>query len=579
MDEPRQPTTALYRTLAQALKRLFKSVKAKHADNPLNAPVDIIRKDLSRSSILPRISTVSLFPDFGCPEVDLDGLEDHASPFPVSSQTSTTAQGSQRALLPAKSLSHFNLHQVYAGHSVMPNPRSRRQAPFWPIETVVHPNIVTVPTHQPVLVSRKSTLQIRRHDSLHASISNATLAASVSSESSFSVIRRTKRSSNLRKCATADSLAADTSSLTLVAEHNSSRTSKLTQEDSSHLVRHFASFCIIDILAPGCPVSAVSEDLRYLYDIKDRFVLNAQECSQLSMDLSVGRDPDGNEVTYLLLFSPLVSPATTKSRFMLVSAIDVSGYVGYAASLETSQEMSEGSKSFSSFKERSKSKRTVSSVSWLDKRTDQLADELLHGCSLEQGPGSDAATPYTHCRITDSRRPSQHSEDIWTLIAMEDGLVSRKSSLASKSATNAYSASTSPPHQKPKQASASTKTRSPLDYADEKVLERFIESLQVLYSPYFLLACSPLNGQFYEICYVSPVVYTSGEYVSGHLSHMSLDLINEFGAHLAAGRRFRTTIRWGEEGVEKQLYCIPLIGHQPAPWICMLVDKDIPIHW
>lgn len=578
MDKPHRSTGAICRTLAHALKRLFKSVKAQNADNLVNTPIDIIRKDVNRKSLLPRISTVSLFPNFECPEIDYDTVADYVPAPPMSFHASNRAQDFDRTLLPAKSLSHFNLHQAYTDHrSDLP---ILREADFRQGDPAVTLSTGKVQSYRPQLVSKKSTLLIRRPESLHATISNASLAASYNSDSSSSGLRRTKGSGNLRECASAQSLEADTPSLTPIAEEVRATVLGLRRDDPFQLVKHFASFCIIDILAPGCPVSAVSEDLRYLYNIKERFVLNAHECSQLSMDLSVGRDPDGNEVTYVLLFSPLMSPGTAKSRFMLVSAIDVSGYVRYAASLESTAEVKEETQPLTVLRKRSHARRKVSSRSWIDERTDQLADELLHGCSIKDACDSDVARRYRPSQTADfGCSEDLNTEDIWTLIAREEGLMSRQCSSAFKPAADIYGPSNPLSCRKPTKTSAPTNSPSTLNYGDEKVLEKFIQGLQVLYSQYFLLSCSPLNSSFYEICYVSPAVHASGEYVSGHLSQTPFNLINDFGAHLSAGRRFRTTIRWGNDGVEKQIYCVPLIGQQPAPWICMLVDKETPIRW
>ena len=519
-----------------------------------------------------------MFPDFESPDIIYDHADNRTTTLPMTFHESYTTQGLPRTLLPARSLSHFNLQQVYADQCDLPVLPTRKQGHAWPAEQLTHANTGRVPAHKPVLVSKKSTLQIRRPVSFHASIVNAGPAASVHSDSSSSMLRRTKRSGNLRKCAVAESLTAEKNLLTPIAEDACFSTSKSTDHDSFRLVKHFASYCIMDIAAPGCPISAVSEDLGYLYDIKDRFVLNAHEISELSMDLSVGRDPHGNEVTYLLLFSPLISPATTKSRFMLVSAIDVSGYIRYAASLEPTPEPRRETKYLNSYRDRSNPTRKTSSTPWIDERTDQLADELLHGCSIKESSASTSASKRT-ISIADPIRSTHDGEDIWTAIAREEGLMTRPDSAASKSTGYLHSSANSSSFQNHDPPTSSTTPQSNLNYADEKIIETFIDSLQVLYSQYFLLACSPLNGDFYEICYVSPAVYASGEYVSGHLSHTPFNLISEFGAHLAAGKRFRTVIRWGVNGVKKQLYCVPLMGHQPAPWICMLVGEGTPIYW
>lgn len=578
MENPRQSTSALCRTLAHALKRLFKSVKARTGENTLNGPADIIRRVSSPPpSLLPRISQVSMFPEFESPDIFYDDADNRTPTLPMTFHESYTTQELPRTLLPARSLSHFNLQQVYADHCDLPVLPIRKQGHVWPAEQPTHANTGRVPAHKPVLVSKKSTLQIRRPVSFHASIVNAGPAASIHSDSSSSMLRRTKGSGNLRKCAITESLTAEKNLLTPIAEDACFSTSKSTDHNSFRLVKHFASYCIMDMAAPGCPISAVSEDLGYLYDIKDRFVLNAHEISELSMDLTVGRDPHGNEVTYLLLFSPLISPATTKSRFMLVSAIDVSGYIRYAATLEPTPEPRRETKYLNSYRDRTNLTRKTSSTSWIHEKTDQLADELLHGCSIKESSAS-TSTSRRPISTAEPVRSTHECEDIWTAIAREEGLMTRSVSTTSKSSVSLHSSANSS-FQNQEPPTRSTTSQSGLNYADEKVVETFIDSLQVLYSQYFLLACSPLNGDIYEICYVSPAVYESGEYVSGHLSHTPFNLVNEFAAHLVAGKRFRTVIRWGVNGVKKQLYCVPLMGHEPAPWICMLVGEGTPIHW
>lgn len=578
MDKRYRSPGARCRALAHALKRLFKTIKAQNPGKSLDAPVELIRKDLSRASYLQNISQAS-FPEFECPNTDCGAGDDLTLSLPMPFGASISTQESQKTLLPARSLSHFNLHQVYTGYPESSVLGTRNGGEFRPIEVSGHASTGKVQSHKPVLVSKKSTLQIRRPESGHGIISNASLAASFPSDSiSTAVIRRTRGSYNLRKYARADASSAEIPSLTSIAEQSCTSGSRSSVDDSLHLVRHFASFCIIDIVAPGCPVCAVSEDLRYLYDIKDRFVLNAQECSQLSMDLSVGRDPAGNEVTYVLLYGPLVSPTTTKTRFILVSAIDISGYIHYAATLDPPPEPSQGCESPKSLMERPSPRRKSCSVAWIDEEIDHIADELLHGFSTSHTADWESTIGRQPSGAAELSSPGHDEEDIWTAIAREEGLLSYKVSEASSVDPDTYGASV-PGSSVKDEATVSSKQRPTLQFADESVIKKFIEGLQVLYSQYFLLACSPVNGQFYEICYVSPAVDESGDYVNGHLSHMPFNLINDLGAQLAAGSRFRTTVRWGNGGVEKQLYCIPLLGPQPAPWICMLVDKEMPIHW
>lgn len=573
MDKSRHNPSALRRTLAHALKRLFKSIKVQNTGDSRNAPIDIIRKDVNRVSYLRSISTVSLFPDFEHSHIESDQEEHRVSAYPLPPHQANTTLESKRFLLPAKSLSHFNLRQVYFDQSNLPSvpSPSQKMDAIRNCQLVEDVSVGTVVSHQPALTSKS----FRSHNrSLQPIISSASLPTSSVSDSSSPAMRRTKRSGNLREFADAQSSVIDTA-LTSIPEHSPSSTPKNSSDDSLRLVRHFASFCVIDISAPGCPVSAVSENLRYVYDIKDRFVLNAQECSELSMDLSVGRDPDGNEVTYVLLFGPLVSPTTSESRFVLVSAIDVSGYVRFAASLDHYPESREESVPPKSYRKGSMSGRQLYSCARIDEGNEQLVDEFHHTCSIKESNES-PSTNSTQSRQTSKPRLSRlDSEDIWTAIAREEGLICRKPAAGSKSKMTLDSPSNRNPSREQTQSTSLSRSKSSLDYADEEVLGTFIEGLQVLYSEYFLLSCMP----FYEICYVSPAVYERGEYDTGHLSQTTFNLMNDLGTYLAAGRRFQTTIRWGRKNVKRRLYCVPLMGPEQAPWICILVDMETPIHW
>ena len=568
MENPRHGPSALCKTLAHALKRLFRSVKTQDLEDSLSAPIEVIRKDVNRLSYLPRISTVSLFPDFEHSDIDYDNVEHQVSALPPTLHRSKITPDAQSVPLPAKSLSHFNLRQVYSDQSVLPLVTNSNKGSVKAHKLLEDVATGTIVSHKPVVVPKRTCSGTR---SLQPTISSGSLAGSSVSNSSPSMIRRSKRSGDLRKSADAQSFATDTT-LTSVPEHSLSSAADINQKDSFQMVRHFASFCVIDILAHGCPVNAVSEDLRYVYDIRERFVLNAQECSELSMDVSIGRDPDGNEVTYVLLFSPLMSPITSESCFVLVSAIDVSGYVRYAASLDQRSEAKGPSISPTSFRGRTKSGRHLISRRRIYPGHDQLEDDLPQGGFTQDDAEGRLTSTYELSQTSYTRQSKTDSEDIWTVIAREEGIICKPSASSKapiKGASDQVSVRT------PKQPMSSTSSKSSVDYADEEVLETFIESLQMLYSQYFLLSCMP----FYEICYISPAVYASGDYEMGHLSYTTLNLMNNLGSHLAAGRRFQTTIRWGNKNVKKKLYCVPLIGPEPAPWICILVDKETPVHW
>ena len=55
-------------------------------------------------------------------------------------------------------------------------------------------------------------------------------------------------------------------------------------------------------------------------------MLNIQECEESSIDVVIGSNFDGDKVIHLVLFSPLLSPSTRTSRFMLAALIDVTHF-------------------------------------------------------------------------------------------------------------------------------------------------------------------------------------------------------------------------------------------------------------
>jgi len=106
-----------------------------------------------------------------------------------------------------------------------------------------------------------------------------------------------------------------------------------------------------------------------------------------------------------------------------------------------------------------------------------------------------------------------------------------------------------------------------------------MSELQQLYSDFFLLAKSPLDAGFYEICNVSPPVYVTKDYVHGHLSRSTRDTLTQLSELLGGNSAFDMHVRWGITGEVKQLYCIPLFGQRDLTWVCMLVDVKLGLLW
>jgi len=309
----------------------------------------------------------------------------------------------------------------------------------------------------------------------------------------------------------------------------------------------------LDTAAAGYPVTATSEDLKYIFDIGEQFFLNNQECTDVAMDVVTGCDAMGNPVTHLVLFSPLVSPSSGRSRFMLASLVDITSFIQDTPStteLATIAEESVGDAELQTFVVSKPNTR------WRTPQSELSAEDLLGGCFRPEDAGARRLPPTPMHR---------HSEDIWLHIASEEKTKSRSTSRST-------SGSRTPRSQSSGRTSASSRV-------DDCILDAFITELQRVYSDFFLLAKSPLDDNFYEICNVSPTVHASKDYVHGHLSHTSAREIARLSEMLGWDRAFRMEVRWGVKAQEKQLYCVPMFGQSSITWICFLVDMHVGALW
>ena len=331
-------------------------------------------------------------------------------------------------------------------------------------------------------------------------------------------------------------------------------------------------------------MTATSEDLRYIFQVGDQFFLHIEECSAKSMDIVTGRNPSGDEVTHLVLFSPLTSPNTGCSRFMLASLVNVTDFVQDAAQvpdLETVHEESGIERYVPT------PAINLEEVTWTARSYELRPEELLGGCCLEAKghPRSalDNVAALDEPRVVGEGSP-RYSEDVWLAIAKEERSKQgpQSNGCDTPKVTSAMPrprSSSLDSRRKSGSCVSASASRSSSDTTMDEVLEDFISSLQKLYSDFFLLARSPLDDKYYEICNVSPSVYASGEYMTGHLTHTSPNVVEELSERLGVGHRFRTTIRWGSQGVQKQLYCIPLFGQRSVIWICILIEMQMPVLW
>ena len=530
-------------SLRQSLRALLRPRKGpSKSQSPSIVGSGILRKaDRSSAYQLPQLSTVSLFPDFGANDFDIkqyavrNRAQEHL-PAPTSRQQ----PHSKHRLLPATSLSQFDLHTKYGE---------------------VRPHQVVYESVDGYLsgMSRQASLASLAPSKLHKSTSSLRIRESkpdlrssakspeppttrqkspayMSNDVSRHGSRSLRRSSQITSSA---AVRTSTSSTSSRARH----TSPLT------LVAHFQSHVILDTARPGCPVTATSAELSYIFSIGEEFFLNAHEAEGTSMDIVSGVDAVGNAVTHLVLFSPLIAPSSGRSRFIVGSLLDVTPFLEDTASMPELDTISEEG-SVASLAEAVATPSMQSSPGSTNLNHELSVEDLLSGCCLSEDQPSKG------------RKSVQ--DDVWLDIAFTESQSRRINSRGRQHSTYA------PPTPSARSA------RSSASSVDD-VLDSFVSSLQSLYSDFFLLGKSPLDDDCYEIANVSPKVYEAKEYVDGHLSKSPRDTIETLSANLTQDTPFTLSVNWGSRGEPKQLYCSPLYGQSTVTWICFLVDPHVPM--
>lgn len=525
------------RTLRQSLKAFlqFRLGRTK----PENVGSGILRRlDQSASCQLPQFSAVSLFPDFGASDWDVRYQTSPAStPATPSVTASSHALKSKQSLLPATSLSQFNLHQAFT-----------QQGQIIPHRVIYE----TVADGYLSGLSRQASLASLPPRSLHKSVSTLRIRESTTDLRSSTDLYPPCPTDHTSALAESPGLR-DTSNLSqtrrVVPSRWSSASSSAVRRRSKSpltLVEHFQSFCVLDTAQQGYPVTATSDDLRYIFDTGEKFLLNNVEVEGTSMDIVTGTDAVGNPVTHLVLFSPLMSPSSGRARFMLALLIDVTPFIEETATL-TEPELDTISEedSILSFAEAVSTPPPRTAQGYSNLRYELSCEDLLGGCSL------------------DEPQPSKEPEfDIWLDIAVSEG--------RGRNAPKSLQVPSTP---------TSTSAQSTTSSAVDDVLESFVSSLQSLYSDFFLLGKSALDDNSYEICNVSPNIFEAKEFVSGHLSRSPVDTIEDLSASLTQDSPFTIKVNWGADGEPKQLYCAPLYGQRSLTWICFLVDAHLPMFW
>lgn len=506
----------------------------------------ILRRADPSSFVLSSVTTFTSFSDLTNSQVSLDQwIISRSIPnrFQSPPPNVASATRARHTLLPATSLSQFDLHHTYLQQSTVPRGYAQQAA---------LPSCASLLSREgsiSTLSSCPSTSTLRVRDSRQHLIEQRRPISGLTPSQSIPQKHqnRKKQVSWLQSPSVSSASMYETHS-----ESHSWRSSESVFGDMP-LVEHFRSFCVLDTATAGFPVVAASQELRYIFEIGEHFFLNSCECEGASMDIVTGHDAAGDPVTHLVLFSPLIIPSSGRSRFMLASLVDVTRFISGAASLPELDKSPESSLAESDLQT---PRQDRLEPSWVASTPELSAEDLLGGCVLPGDRGAESLG-------------IAHREDIWLNLAHEE---------KSRSSTRSNTPRSTPASHARTKSSKSAPSSTNSSTVDE-VLEEFMGSLQELYSDFFLLGKSPLDDTYYEICNVSPTVHAAKDYVNGHLSHTGPEAIVEMSERLAQGQRFSMKVKWGNQGLGKHMYCSPLYGQNSTTWICFLVDDNMPSLW
>lgn len=533
----RQPSDPARKSLKQSLKDVFFRTMRKSPSASSTIGSGILRRADATANrpYFPSTTTLSSFSALSGSQTSLTSLDEYTisrsipNRFQSPTHTAPPRSTARQSLLPARSLSQFDLNHAY----LHPTPVPRRA-----VHEALSPSVTSITSRQASIASIPS----------FATLSTVASVSTLRVQPSHQTLSPPRESEGLRK----PNLARRTNHVSWLQSPTASSISFTEPATPSGVksVEHFKSFCILDTAVVGCPVVATSRELCYIFDIGEHFFLNNCECDGASMDIVTGQDAAGDPVTHLVLFTPLIIPSSGRSRFMLACLIDVTKFINETATIP------ELDREFDSLTIESEVMTPIQDrrgLAWNAGGHKLSADDLLGGCMLH-----------------DDRETSRGNQldDIWLNLANEE---TRKRSTARNTPRSTPKIS-----QTPRSNASLTSTSS--GTVDE-VLDEFMSDLQELYSEFFLLGKSPLDDTCFEICNVSPMLFQARDYINGHLSRTDQRRMAELSEALAQGSPFNMPVKWGSEGVDKQLYCNPMYTSNSITWICFLVDQHTPLLW
>ncbi len=544
----RQSSFPPRKSLKQSLKDIFLRTKRKSPGHPDTVGSGILRRADSIKSYLPSTTTLFSFSDRAGSQSSLEGYTISRSipnRFQSPTHASSTRSPARQSLLPATSLSQFNLHHAYLHPSTVPQRT---------VHDATSPSLLSLVSHQASIASFSTLSAIPSLSTLRIQDSRQSLVPPRGSITPSTDLNA--RSSRARTNHVSWLHSPTASSVSLAGPASAFSQHPPDEEQTSiRSVEHFKSFCILDTAVAGCPVVATSRELCYIFEIGEPFFLNNSECDGASMDIVTGQDAAGDPITHLVLFSPLVIPSSGRSRFMLASLVDVTKFINDTASLPELDHELDSSSAEIELQTPLQDRRIRD---WHGTSYKLSADDLLGGCML----ADDREALYKSSTYGESR------EDIWLNLASEEK--------GRRSATRKTPRSTPKINQNPKSGASHTST---ISSAVDDVLDEFMSGLQELYSEFFLLGKSPLDDTCFEICNVSPVLFQSRDYINGHLSYTGHQQMAELSAALAQGSPFDMPVKWGPQGTDRRMYCSPMYTVNSTTWICFLVEHHMPLLW
>jgi hypothetical protein len=542
----RQRSYPTRKSLKQSLKDVFLRATRKSPPPSDTVGSGILRRAEFNKSHFPSTTTLNTFSDHLASQYSLEGYTISRS-IPNRFQSPTFNASSQSAarqsLLPATSLSQFNLHQAYLNPTTVPQ-RS--------IHDAISTRATSVASRQASVATFSTVTTVKSNSTLRIQESRQSLRPSASRSTGHASAKGAPRTTRKNHVSWLQSPTASSVSLRDAA---SILETHVGEPPGVKSVEHFKSFCILDTAIPGCPVVATSRELCYIFEIGENFVLNNTECQGASMDIVTGQDAAGDPITHLVLFTPLVIPSSGRSRFMLACLVDVTRFINETATIPDLDKDYDSSTIESELQTPLRNNR---GPEWHGTSYQLSADSLLGGCML----------PDDRVGLTKSRAYDDPADDIWLNLAKEE----ENSKPSWRNTPRSTPRSNHTPRSTASQGSAASSN------VDE-VLSEFMNGLQELYSEFFLLAKSPLNETCFEICNVSPVLYQLKDYIDGHLSRTAPQQMAELSAALARGSPFNLPVKWGLQGLDKRLYCSPMYTANSITWICFLVDHQMPLLW